>query len=340
MLSGAVLMLPVLLAGAGVEGVEPSSRGGVTVSLAAPAGPMTLGDSLTVVCTVTIPPGARAEDPAPRDEDPLLGWEKRFVREEKAPSGVLRRYGFLAYVCSPDSVRFGPFAVPWTDASGKTGVALSDSVVLPVSGFVKDAGAPPQPSRAPLGIASKGPPWWWFALPAALLAAAAAVWWILRRRRKTAPIQAAPQKPLDEIGEFEYIRSLRLREAGQVKELYAKVSTAMRGFMHRNLGFDALHSTTEEIKRSLAGVAGDPEVKQSIGGLFDEADMVKFAKFIPPDTLTSTVIDRAIEPVKRILDHIEAERERERHAEEERKSSGSAPAADIPAGASAGGGEG
>jgi hypothetical protein len=235
--------------------------------------------------------------------------ESRSVREEPTASGSIRRYGILAYIVSADTAKIGPFAVRYVTAAGDSGEALSNTLVLPVVGFVEKPDAPLKPSRDPLGIASKGLPGWLYPLIAAILAALAG-WLILKKLRIKPALPPAPMKPVDELEEFERIRALRLGETGQVKELYARVSGAMRGFMQRNMGFDALYSTTEEIKRNLARASCDHMVKDSFREVFDESDMVKFAKYLPPDNLSTTIIDRAVVPVKGALAHIARERER------------------------------
>ena len=301
--------LAVLAAGGGSSATAAPTADPVRVEISVPRAGLSIGDSVTIGCTVILPRGARAGEPRPPEPDPLLDIGKYTVREEAAASGVIRRYGFLAYIVSADTVKIGPFAVRYVTAAGDSGEALSNVLVLPVAGFVENPDAPPKPSRDPLVIQSKGMPWWLIPLAAAILAALAG-WLILKRPRKKPSPSAAPPRPVDELGEFERIRALRLGEAGQIKELYARVSGAMRAFMHRNMGFEALYSTTEEIKHSLARSPRDRAVKDSIREVLDESDMVKFAKYIPPDGLSSTIIDRAVVPVRKVLDDIARERGR------------------------------
>ena len=310
------LYLAILAAAGGASTQAALPGDGVTVELSIPRANLSIGDSVTVKCAVTIPRGARAGEPFVKEPDPLLDIENRSVREETTASGSIRRYGFLAYIVSADTATIGPFAVRYVTAAGDSGEILSNVLILPVAGFVEKPDAPPKPSRDPLGIVSKGLPGWLVPLFVVLLAATAG-WLILKKLRKKPTRPPAPQKPIDELEEFERIRALRLGETGQVKELYARVSGAMRSFMHRNMGFEALYRTTEEIKRNLARSPYDQTVRDSFREIFNESDMVKFAKYIPPDELSSTIIDRAVVPVRKVLVHIA--RERERLAEEERK---------------------
>jgi len=148
-----------------------------------------------------------------------------------------------------------------------------------------------------------------------LVAAVAAVLYFLRKR-KTPAAPTPPPEPIDEIKEFERIKELRLHEKGKIRELYIMVSNAMRGFLHRNLEFDALYETTEEILDRLSRDSIDDVTYRKIREIFHESDMVKFAKYVPAPELCSTIVDRALVPVRTILERIERERAMRAAAEE------------------------
>lgn len=324
-----ILFLLILPAAAGRPTWAAPVAGLPSIEISAADTDIALGDSVAIRCTVTVPTGADAGEPSLREKTSLVELERRSVSEEVSGTGGMRRYDFLAYVFSPDSVRIGPFVVHYVTAAGDSGAVESDVLVLPVRGFLKNPEAPPQPNRSPFEISGGGVPRWVYALLAAALLAAVAVWLFRKRKRRPAPVPVI-ERPLDEIGEFEHIRALHLREEGQIKELYARVSGTMRGFVHRNMGFDALYSTTDEIRRKLARNWKDRETADAIRAVLEESDMVKFARYLPPDALSATIIDRAIVPVRKVMDQLAAERERERLAEEERRrTAASSPA--VPA---------
>jgi len=294
------------------------AAGSPSILIAAPQGGVTVGDSMAVSCRVNVPDGMTVSAPVYADADSLVELGAPTVSEVKSDTGVVRTYGYVTYAFSADSVRIGPFKVSWFAASGDSGTSVSNVIVIPVKSVVAPADTSLKPSRDPLAVASKGIPPWLIPVIIAVLAALA-VWYALTRKKKPLALVPLPPRPLDEIGEFEKIRSLGLRESGQLKELYLHVSTAMRGFMHRNMGFDALYETTEEIKRALSRTPFDTGLKDSIGRIFDEADMVKFAKYLPPEDLSATIIDRALTPVRTVLEQKALEIERARREEEERK---------------------
>lgn len=293
---------------------------GLSIEIKASRPGIVIGDSLSIFCTVTLPDSVQAGEPYLKDKSLFIDTQKQWTKEEKTPSGkgtVRRTYGFLTYIHSADTLKVGPFVLDFVTGSGRGGEALSNVLEIRAAGVAEKADAPPRPNRAPLGIPAKGFPGWLLLLILLVLASAIA-WYILKRRKKkvSAPVITGP---MDEMEEFERIRALHLLESGQVKELYLMVSTAMRGFIHRNMGFEAMYSTTEEIKRTLARKTGYGEVADSFREIFEESDMVKFAKYIPPVEISSTVIDRAEAPVRKVLEQISLEKERARIAAEETK---------------------
>jgi len=317
-----VFLFIQFLTGGGIVSADNSPRydatqltGTVTVEIAPTTAQPAIGDSLTIICTVTRPEGVSTGEPYTVEMSKgvsslaLIDISRQWNTTETTASKTIDRYGFLTYVFAPDTLRVGPFRVDYTTPEGEKAFAESNVLTFVVSGVVADPNSPPQPNRRPFGIASKGIPAWLIAALVLLAIFAALVIIYLIRRRKRAGIpKPEPEKPVDEIGEFERIRRLKLDESGRIKELYTLTSSAMRGFMHRNMGFEALYDTTEEILNHLERSPRPSDVTESIRDIFRESDMVKFAKLIPPADRTSTVIDRALAPVKKVLDEIEREK--------------------------------
>ena len=288
----------------------------VAIRLNASTSQVTIGDSLSLFCTVTIPADAHTSEPYLLNKSPLLDIEKQWEKTESTGTGTVNEhYGFLVYVFAPDTLRVGPFIVQYVSADGDTASLLSDTITFTVTGVVENPESPPLPNRIPLEIASRGIPLWMLIVLASLIliAALACAYFIYRKKR----LKHFPMKPIDEIGEFERIRKLKLSESVRFKELYFLVSTAMRGFIHRKMEFDAMYETTHEITQNLAKSPRDAGIKNSLSEILEESDRVKFARHIPSPELTSSLIDRAIEPVKAILAEIERKKEAEAAAAQE-----------------------
>ena len=309
-----------------------SSIKDVCIEIKTSTSQISVGDSLSLFCTVTVPGGVKAGEPYLKGKSPFFDIEKQWEEKETfqrkvrstSDSGIsTEHYGFLLYVFSPDTLRAGPFIVDYVTDDGRSETAISDIIVLPITGIVENTESLPLPNRDPMIIASKLISIWLLILIISLIiiTALAILYYFYRKKTSLKPI---PGKPIDEIGEFIRIRNMKLYESGRLKELYILLSAAMRGFIQRNMKFDALYETTEEIEKQLFKTSSDTGIirerdiynnkeyqksLRSMSEILEESDMVKFAKFVPPAELSSSVIDRSIEPVKAVLDDIARKKE-------------------------------
>ena len=303
----------------GIQGFTVFADTDVSVEISIPPKDIALGDSITLFCTVTGSDDVVIGEPELLDEPVYFDIER--IKQESTPAGVSppqNHYTYLLYVFSPDTLRVGPFIAPYTTAEGDTLLAVSNRITVLISGLVDNVQVPPQPNRNPLKIVAQGFPLWLIILLVIIIAVMIIIIVILIRRKKTTQ-EPIMDESIDELGEFERIRKLRLYESGQIKDLYILVSFALRGFIHRNMEFDALFETTGEIIKNLQRTYDDEILIGTIREILDESDKVKFAKYLPPDESAATLIDRASEPVKKVLDEIfqrrELEKERSEHDE-------------------------
>jgi len=283
--------------------------GNITVEIHSSRSSPTIGDSLSVFCTVTAPDDVRVSEPNPGSTSTFIDIEKIWDKKESLDSGITReQFGYLLYVLTPDTLSVGPFTVGYVTAEGDTGTVSSNIITLLIKSVIENPESPPMPNRSPFGIPSQGIPLWLVILLIIILIVVIA--WLVYyfRMKKTAFLPHAPPEPIDEIAVFEHIRSLRLHEKGEFKRLYILISNAMRGFIHRNMNFDALYRTSEEIINGLSLNSVDGAILNPIQKVLVESDMVKFAKYIPPAHLSSTIIDRTLDPVKAVLEKIEREK--------------------------------
>lgn len=139
---------------------------------------------------------------------------------------------------------------------------------------------------------------------AGLAAVAVGAWW-WRRRRKPAAERILPYEPsvppeqaaLRALGDLE-------REAlparGLVKEHYARLSLILRAYLERRFSVPAVESTTEEIRRRWRPEPSLPrdDVDEALT-LFEEADLVKFARFDPGPQAAGEALARARRWVER-----------------------------------------
>jgi hypothetical protein len=270
------------------------------------------GDSLSVFCRLTYPKGFTVGEPylkTPSDSYEIEN--KKQVSSSSVNNNVTTETEFVIYNFAPDTLVVGPFTVDYIRVPGDSGSVDSKKIVILVKSVLKTPDSPPLPDRAPLEIKSTGPALWKiFLILIIILAAAALAYYFFKHRIKEKPLKKENYF-IDEISEFERIKQFGLLESGKIKELYFLVSNAMRGFIQRNMETEALYETTDEIMLNLSKKYKNQETLQKIKEIFEESDMVKFAKYNPSSEQSSTLIDRAILPVRIILDEIKRKKEEE-----------------------------
>jgi hypothetical protein len=148
------------------------------------------------------------------------------------------------------------------------------------------------------------------------LAAAAAAARFLRRflkRRLAALPEAGVQAPEEDpyIVTIRELDSLK-RERPEVKESYSRISSALRFFVGRTLGIDALVMTTTEIGRKLRrgrrSRAQRVEIPSDrVMAMLKKSDLVKFAREAP----ASAAVAGDIEETLRIVEEVHASAARE-----------------------------
>jgi hypothetical protein len=279
-----LVLLPAAVAGAqaALPRVAPAAGPALEVSVALPAGPVTVGDLVAAVITLRVPAARLAA--APRFPVWRDAWgeaevrERGLVRRDAGPGGVAvysQRLVLAAF--RPGRVELPPaqIAVPLrsgtVQAPTPSGLALAVRSVLP-PGKKDLQPRPPAPlSPLPPGAA------FFYALAGLAAVAAAGLWmlWRRRRRRRTAvPAAAPPLAPLAEL-----LAGLdRLAAERSPLVLHTGLSQALRRYLGRTLDFPAPESTTSEIQRRLASRGWPSAEVRAVVELLRACDLVKFAR--------------------------------------------------------------
>jgi hypothetical protein len=152
----------------------------------------------------------------------------------------------------------------------------------------------------------------WLYWTAGLLFAAivaAILWFAWRRARGRVGQLLRPQMALDAwaLSEISRTESDRLIEQKKLKELYTRLSDTLRRYLGKLYNFPAWDMTSGELFFQLEDIEGEqlskhvPAYREAITlcrGLFEEADMVKFAKYLPEPSKCRQAIERAREIVR------------------------------------------
>jgi len=126
---------------------------------------------------------------------------------------------------------------------------------------------------------------WLYVLIAAVVLAAFGVWIWKRRKKSEAAAEAEPvdTRPPWVIAD-EAMRKLResdLLARAEFKLFYLRLTEILRAYIEPRFGIDALDRTTSELRVELRRISLGDHHYDLLFGLFDSADLVKFAKFKP-----------------------------------------------------------
>lgn len=139
--------------------------------------------------------------------------------------------------------------------------------------------------KPPLDVARNLLPWMLGGGAAVLAAALAGMLLLLRQRRRR---HAEVKRPAHEIAleELERLDQERLIERGGVREYYFRLSDIFRHYLEDRFSVPAVEQTTQELLPKIMSMAEvNPKVKSSIREVLTHADMVKFARQQPADTV-------------------------------------------------------
>ena len=228
--------------------------------------------------------------------------------EDKSNGTVEKAVSLSALTLDLEQATLPALAVEFFAPSGDTIVAFADEVTIPVR-HLAAAGAEARPLKEQWEAPRRY--WPWFVAAAALAAAALLLWWwIGRRRRRAEETPREPALPADYVAltELTRIERLNLLKSDEFKTYYTLVTDAIRRYLAARFGVEAMDRTTGELLDEL-GDRGSRVGK--LGDLLHEADLVKFAKFVPGEASGTAAMSSAREIVVRTTPrHSESPEER------------------------------
>ena len=128
-------------------------------------------------------------------------------------------------------------------------------------------------------------PWTWIVV--GLLAALAGFWaWRKYFRKPAAGEMAVPEVvlPPDEqaVRNLIALKDKKYPARGLLKEFFSEYSQIMRMYLERRYEFPALEMTTFDLEQELQAEVFPKLLERTLLPTFHEADLVKFAKYVPP----------------------------------------------------------
>ena len=126
-----------------------------------------------------------------------------------------------------------------------------------------------------------------------------------RKPRQIKDAYVPPPLPPGELAhrELEEIQAMKLPSKGEFKQYYFLLSESVRKFLGAEYHFHVLERTTEEILQDIRQRDIPEKIKLRISGFLPEADMVKFAKYVPTLEQTDDAMQQALNIVDESLEY-------------------------------------
>lgn len=277
----AVSLTHSAISGSALSGVE----GLTTPSLSArvPEGPYHIGDDIPLTVTLRVPKDLRCEIPSHVVLDPFV--IKKFEKTSVLEGDDIRTsLSFALTAFTVGTVRVPPITVEYTGPDGQPAGISTPEVPVTILSLLTPEITDIKGIKRPVSIMEKD-----YSLVetgGGFLAIALAFFLAhryLRRPRAAAAAIPAPALSPEEIAlmELDAVEAAGLPEKGLWKEYYSGVSDALRRYIGARWGIIAMEMTTAEILSVLKEPGMGERLRTPLRHVLTEADLVKFAKFIP-----------------------------------------------------------
>ena len=267
---------------------------------------ITVGDPFLYRITVRSPGNAAIEWPEagrPPEGFDLVSFEHEGPLPGPGGANIdLLRYELTLYRTGEHTIP--PFSLKCVLSDGTEVSAESEAVPFSVVSVIDDDAADIRDLKSPVDIPGGAPWYYWLIAGLVLLAVAAAVFLYIRRRRNREDPQGtvpAIERPPEEIA-LEELERLALKEwlgQGRVKAHYSELSEILRRYLSGRYGIAAMEYTTSELLAALNALQVGHEESRVVRELFEECDMVKFARFTPETHRQSLSLREGREIVER-----------------------------------------
>jgi hypothetical protein len=250
---------------------------GVVIGTAVDADSVTVGERLLVRYRIDCPDSLEVLPLEGLDMGTCrlisIGWD-----EHREAGRLLKTADLELFTLDLEKAHLPAAEVRFRTPLGDTLSAFTDEVTVPVRALAT-AGGELRPLKEPWTAPAD---YRWIIIAAALvvLAAAASYFLWMRRKQRVVVKEPVPELPADFVAlrELRRIENLKLLEAGEFKQYYTLITDAIRNYIEKRFGVDALDRTTNEI---LFDLERKHKHVDDLERLLQEADLVKFAKFIP-----------------------------------------------------------
>jgi hypothetical protein len=268
----------------------------VTVKASTDAKEYTVGDFITFKIEVTHPEGVKIQKPALKDSlknAEIISYS--LTEGKKENEKITDVFSFTIAKYDSGDVKIPALNVQYS-ANGKQDFVQTNELTFTVKPVKIDPQKEFKDIKDPVYISM---PWWVYALwTLGIIAACMAGYYgyVVYKKRKAgipviAPVIKTPhEKALDALSE---LKEKKLWQSGKVKEYHSELTFIIRQYFEKIYSVPALEATSAELMTNLRKAGCPLEVTDITRQFLDNADMVKFAKYIPMDHVNEEMMTQA-----------------------------------------------
>jgi len=287
-------------------GASADTAGSIDASVDAQG--LTVGDPFWYTVKLLLP--AESQPELPGNELDLGGFEIRDYEEETTElddgrQQITLRYQLVGFTVGERQIAdFKVEAKRTEDGKEHIDKYLAPPVTVTIESVLPPQGGElkPKPIYGPMFLA----PWWysWIwptVIALAILAVLVVGVWLWQRQARRTP--GEPERELTPqekaYSALATLRDGKLIAAGKFKAFYSELGDILRRWLQHRADIPAMEATTPIIRYDLRRSELPDDWQQEFIALLSRGDLVKFAKWIPQDSIAYSDIDEALELLQR-----------------------------------------
>ncbi len=216
---------------------------------------------------------------------------------KEIPNGVLSKYSFIISKYDSGSVKIQPLRVELVDNKNNVKVYYTDSLQINVTTLQVDSKKEFLDVKKPVKIGIN----WLFVFLVTLIIILVltslylAYSYYHKRKLLKQGIIVEKKIPPYEIAKnaLKVLEEQKLWQKGEVKQYHTEITYIIRKYIEDEFNFPALENTSEEILEKFINFKSPSKVLDNLREFFENADMVKFAKFSPMPTINEKMLVQA-----------------------------------------------
>jgi energy-converting hydrogenase Eha subunit A len=227
---------------------------------------------------------------------------------------VLSKYDSAVVNIPPIAIKYRTLKSPGEKLSANDST-LKTILSYPVTVLVHTLQVNPQAEIKDVKDPVKVPLNWllilmWVAIAAVVLGAAI-LGWLRYKKNKANKVIAAPKIILPAhvvaLTALNELEKKQLWQKGMVKEYHSEITEIIRAYFERKFDLRALELTTTEVNLQLKEKSGAANIIDLTNDFLNNADLVKFAKFKPENSVNEEMMKQALEIVNLTANYVAQE---------------------------------